>query len=92
MPAGNSAASDWLGTPAEAPARSRSAENHKIIHKTAIDATTFKVFQGIGIDDYTPGGLAAIPVPEPHPLILQMVGGLVVVGLARRRRLKRTRE
>jgi hypothetical protein len=57
----------------------------------SIDATSFEMFPTIGIDDYTPGGLAAIPVPEPHPLILQMVGGLAVAGLARRRRLRRTR-
>ena len=59
----------------------------------SIDATTFEVFSPIGIDDYTPGGLAAIPVPvpEPHPLIFQVVGGLSVAGLARRRRLRRTR-
>jgi DNA-binding beta-propeller fold protein YncE len=57
----------------------------------SIDATTFATLPTIGIDDYTPGGLAAIPVPEPHPLILQMVGGLAVAGLARRRRLSRTR-
>jgi hypothetical protein len=54
----------------------------------SIDATTFEVFPTIGIDDYTPGGLAAIPAPEPHPLILQVVGGLAVAGLARRRRLR----
>ena len=54
----------------------------------SIDATTFETFPTIGIDDYTPGGLAAIPVPEPHPLILQLVGGLAVAGLARRRRLR----
>jgi len=47
----------------------------------SIDATTFVAFPLIGIDDYTPGGLAALPVPEPHPLILQMVGGLAVAGL-----------
>jgi hypothetical protein len=58
----------------------------------SIDATTFERFQTIGIDDYTPGGLAAIPVPEPHLLILQMVGGLVVAGLARRRGLRRMGE
>jgi DNA-binding beta-propeller fold protein YncE len=55
----------------------------------SIDATGFERFPTIGIDDYTPGGLAAIPVPEPHPLILQLVGGLAVAGLARRRRLRR---
>ena len=57
----------------------------------SIDATSFETFPTIGIDDYTPGGLAAIPVPEPHPLILQLVGGLAVAGLARRRRLGRVR-
>jgi DNA-binding beta-propeller fold protein YncE len=51
----------------------------------SIDATSFERFQTIGVDDYTPGGLAAIPVPEPQPWILQMVGGLVVAGLACRR-------
>ena len=55
----------------------------------SIDATTFETFPSIGIDDYTPGGLAAIPLPEPNLLILQMVGGLGVAGLARRRRLTR---
>jgi hypothetical protein len=54
----------------------------------SIDATTFETFPSIGTDDFTPGGLAAIPVPEPHPLFLQMVGGLAVAGLARRRRLR----
>jgi len=34
---------------------------------------------------------AAIPVPEPHPLFLQTLGGLVVAGLARRRRFRSTR-
>ena len=34
---------------------------------------------------------AAIPVPEPHPLFLQTLGGLVVAGLARRRRIRRMR-
>jgi hypothetical protein len=34
---------------------------------------------------------AATPVPEPHPLFLQTLGGLVVAGLARSRRLGRTR-
>ena len=53
----------------------------------SIDATTFEKFPGIGIDDYTPGGLAAIPLSEPHPWILQAVGGLAVAGLAHRRRL-----
>ncbi|MCH8084363.1 MAG: hypothetical protein IH885_09020 [Myxococcales bacterium] len=57
----------------------------------SIDATTLEVFSPIGIDDYTPGGLAAIPVPEPNRLILQAVGGLGVSGLARRRQLRRTR-
>jgi hypothetical protein len=33
----------------------------------------------------------AIPVPEPHPLFLQTLGSLVVAGLARRRRLRKTR-
>jgi hypothetical protein len=32
---------------------------------------------------------ATVPVPEPHPLFLQTVGGLVVAGLAWRRRLRR---
>ena len=58
----------------------------------SIDATTFEAFPTIGIDDYTPGGLAAIPVPEPHPLLLQTVGGLAIGGLARFRRLRRSRE
>jgi hypothetical protein len=57
----------------------------------SIDATSLAKFPTIGIDDYTPGGLAAIPVPEPHPLIFQLAGGLVVAGLARRRRLGRMR-
>jgi len=57
----------------------------------SIDATTFESFPTIGIDDYTPGGLAAIPVPEPSPLILQTIGGLAVAGLAHRRRLRKTR-
>jgi DNA-binding beta-propeller fold protein YncE len=57
----------------------------------SIDATTFETFPSVGIDDYTPGGLAAIPVPEPNLIILQGVGGLVVVGLARRRQFRRTR-
>jgi hypothetical protein len=56
----------------------------------SIDATTFETYPSIGIDDYTPGGLAAIPVPEPRPLILQMVGSLAVAGLVHRRRPKRT--
>jgi MYXO-CTERM domain-containing protein len=58
----------------------------------SIDATTFESFPTIGIDDYTPGGLAAIPVPEPHPWLLQTAGGLAVAGLARLRRLRRRRE
>jgi len=58
----------------------------------SIDATTFESFPTIGIDDYTPGGLAAIPLPEPHPWTLQMAGGLAVAGLARLRRLRRRRE
>ena len=57
----------------------------------SIDATTFETFPTLGIDDYTPGGLAAIPMPEPHPLILQLVGGLAVAGLARSRQIRRTR-
>jgi hypothetical protein len=57
----------------------------------SIDATTFESFPTIGVDDYTPGGLAAIPVPEPSPLILQAIGGLSVAGLAHRRRLRKTR-
>jgi len=57
----------------------------------SIDATSFETFPTIGIDDYTPGGLAAIPIPEPHPLILQLAGGLAVAGLARCRRLGRVR-
>jgi hypothetical protein len=57
----------------------------------SIDATTFEAFPVIGIDDYTPGGLAALPVPEPHRWILQMAGGLAVAGLARRRRIRRLR-
>jgi len=58
----------------------------------SIDATTFEAFPTIGIDDYTPGGLAAIPVPEPDPRLFQALGGLVVAGLARSRRLRRRRE
>jgi len=57
----------------------------------SIDATTFEAFPTIGIDDYTPGGLAAIPVPEPDPWLLQTAGGLVVAGLARFRRLRKRR-
>ncbi len=57
----------------------------------SIDATTFETFPPIGIDDYTPGGLAAIPRPEPNLWILQTVGGLGVAGLALRRRPRKTR-
>jgi len=57
----------------------------------SIDATTFEAFPTIGIDDYTPGGLAAIPVPEPQQWILQTAGGLWVAGLARLRRVRRKR-
>jgi DNA-binding beta-propeller fold protein YncE len=57
----------------------------------SIDATTFEVFPTIGTDDFTPGGLAAIPLPEPHWLIQQAVGILALAGFARRRRLNRTR-
>ena len=52
----------------------------------SIDPTTFETFPAIGIDDYTPGGLAVIPVPEPDSLISNAIGGLLVVGLACRRR------
>jgi hypothetical protein len=57
----------------------------------SIDATSFETFPTVGIDDYTPGGLAAIPVPEPHPWVLQLAGGLAVAGLARRRGFSATR-
>jgi hypothetical protein len=57
----------------------------------SINAASFETLPVIGIDDDTPGGLAAIPVPGPHRLILQLVGGLAVAGLARCRRLSRTR-
>jgi hypothetical protein len=58
----------------------------------SIDATTFESLPTIGIDDYTPGGLAAIPLPEPHPQLVQALGGLAVAGLARFRRLRKRRE
>jgi len=58
----------------------------------SIDATSFESFPTIGIDDYTPGGLAAIPLPEPDPLLVQATGGLLVVGLARLRRVRKRLE
>ncbi len=57
----------------------------------SIDATTFETYPSIGIDDYTPGGLAAIPLPEPHPLCPQAIGALGVALLARARGLTRRR-
>ena len=53
-------------------------------------ANTFETFPPIGIDDYTPGGLAVIPLPEPDSLISNAIGGLLVAGLARRRRSEKT--
>jgi len=35
---------------------------------------------------------STIPPPEPHPLFLQTLGGLLVAVLARRRRLQRARD
>jgi len=55
----------------------------------SIDATTFEKYPTIGIDDYTPGGLAAIPMPEPHPLLAQAIGALGVALLARARPLRK---
>jgi DNA-binding beta-propeller fold protein YncE len=56
----------------------------------SIDPNTFETFPPIGIDDYTPGGLAVIPLPEPDSLISNAIGGLLVAGLARRRRSGKT--
>ncbi|MBW2716183.1 MAG: hypothetical protein JRD03_08905, partial [Deltaproteobacteria bacterium] len=56
----------------------------------SIDPNTFETFPPIGIDDYTPGGLAVIPLPEPDSWVLNAIGGLAVAGLARRRRSGKT--
>jgi hypothetical protein len=39
----------------------------------------------LGIDAFTPGGLAAIPVPEPDPRLALAAGAALLAGLARRR-------
>ena len=64
-----------------APLRHRAAKLAREPCSTRLMRPHSRAFPTIGIDDYTPGGLAAIPVPEPHPLILQLVGGLAVAGL-----------
>jgi hypothetical protein len=57
----------------------------------SIDATTLEALPTIGIDDYTPGGLAAIPVPEPNARLMLSVGALALAALARFRTLTRKR-
>lgn len=56
-----------------------------------IDADTLVPRAPIGIDAYTPGGLAALPAPEPAVGAMATAGGLLVVALARRRARRRAR-
>jgi hypothetical protein len=51
----------------------------------AIDATTFATTEKIGVDGYTPGGFAAMPVPEPSAGLMQLAGAITLAALARRR-------
>ena len=55
-----------------------------------IDATSLTAEPSIGIDVFTPGGLAAIPVPEPDPRLALGTGAALLAGLARRRRRRVT--
>jgi hypothetical protein len=53
-----------------------------------IDAATLTASFKIGVDPYTPSGLAAIPVPEPGRdiALLAAAGALAGLALCRRRR------
>jgi hypothetical protein len=57
----------------------------QILYDT-IDATTFETSSRIGLDGFTPGGLAALPAPEPTTSLMLAAGSLLLAGLARRRR------
>jgi hypothetical protein len=50
-----------------------------------IDTATLIAEPGVGIDTFTPGGLAAVPVPEPDPRLALAAGAVLLAGLARRR-------
>lgn len=56
----------------------------------SIDATTLVPRAAIGIDGYTPGGLAALPAPEPAIGVMLPLGAALVLALARRRRSRLT--
>ncbi len=51
-----------------------------------IDAATLTETFSVGVDPYTPSGLAAIPVPEPGRDGALLAGVIALAGLARRRR------
>ena len=48
-----------------------------------IDTTSFETSEKIGIDGFSPGGLAAIPLPEPTGWILQTTGVMILIALGR---------
>jgi hypothetical protein len=52
-----------------------------------IDAASLTAEPSLGIDAFTPGGLAAVPVPEPDPRLALAAGAALLAGLARRRRV-----
>jgi hypothetical protein len=51
----------------------------------SIHAATLTADTSIGIDAYTPGGLAAIPVPEPDPRTALVAGAALLAWFGRRR-------
>ena len=52
----------------------------------SIDSTTLTPRSRIGLDGFTVGALAALPVPEPATLLSLPAGLGLIIGLARRRR------
>ena len=53
--------------------------------QNSIDAATFETTARIGVDGYTTGGLAAVPLPEPAAPLAWLIGCGAVAVLARGR-------
>jgi MYXO-CTERM domain-containing protein len=59
---------------------------HQVTRYDTIDAASLVKGTTIGIDDYTPAGLAALPAPEPDSPTGLLAGAALAAALARRRR------